>query len=45
MDDLEKLKCVSEKLEILVKVEKFFEGYEIFLGKKFNGIELFGGEW
>ena len=45
MDDLEKLKCASEKSEILAKVEKLPEGYETLLGKKFNGTELSGGEW
>lgn len=45
MDDLERLKCASEKSEIAAKVEKLPEGYETLLGKQFNGTELSGGEW
>ncbi|NET44488.1 MAG: ABC transporter ATP-binding protein [Okeania sp. SIO2B3] len=45
MDDLEKLKCASEKSEIATKVEKLPEGYATLLGKQFNGTELSGGEW
>ncbi len=45
MDNLERIKCASEKSEIAAKVEKFPEGYSTLLGKQFDGTELSGGEW
>ncbi|NES20648.1 MAG: ABC transporter ATP-binding protein [Symploca sp. SIO3E6] len=45
MDDLEKIKCASEKSEIAAKVKKLAEGYATPLGKRFNGTEMSGGEW
>ncbi len=45
MDDLERLKCASEKSEIKAKIEKLPQAYDTLLGKQFNGTELSGGEW
>jgi ATP-binding cassette, subfamily B, bacterial len=45
MNNLDKLKCASEKSEIAAKIEKFPEGYSTPLGKQFDGTELSGGEW
>ncbi|MEM9927427.1 MAG: ABC transporter ATP-binding protein [Cyanobacteria bacterium P01_D01_bin.50] len=45
MDDLERLKCASEKSEIKARIEKLPQAYDTLLGKQFDGTELSGGEW
>jgi ATP-binding cassette subfamily B protein len=45
MDNLERLKCASEKSGIATKVEKLPAMYSTLLGKQFDGTELSGGEW